>query len=65
MLSSWILDSTIESSFLASPTSSAILSDLLNAADGASSTIESDSIIYLDLRGFFCFTILLAEELAF
>ena len=57
-----------ELSFAANPTSSAMLSDLLIAAEGASSTIESDSIIALLLflaEERFGFGIELADELAF
>lgn len=64
MLSSLMLDSMSELSLVATfPTSSAILSDLLMAAEGASSAIESDSARVFPF--FFYFLILLAEELAF
>ena len=63
-----MLDSMSELSFVATPISSTMLSDLLIAAEGASSAIESDSIRALFLFfvvGSFGFAIMLAEELAF
>lgn len=71
MLSSKILDSISELlSFVAAPTSSIMLSDLLIAAEGASSTIESDStralalLVFTGLR-LVGFIMVLVEELAF
>lgn len=60
-----MLDSLSELFLVAAPTSSAMLSDLLKAADGASSAIESDSMKVWGLAERFYFRLLLADELIF
>ena len=59
-----MLDSTSETSLVATPTSSAMLSDLLSAAEGASSKIESLSTRVLPPLAF-CFATLLADDITF
>ena len=63
MLSSRMLDSLSESSLVATPTSSTMLSDLLIAAEGASSAIESDSTKTVFTPFICCLVLLPTDEL--